>query len=48
MVETTPTMVSVMNSEALKEAVCSSESHASYKATVSYMFLGVGTIVVSL
>ena len=48
MVETAPTMVKVTDGEALKEAEYSSESHASYKATVPYMFLGVGIIVVAV
>ena len=45
-VETAPTMGTVMDGEALKGAVLS-ESHASYKATVPYMFLGVGIILVA-
>ena len=47
MVETAPTLGTVVDCEALKGAVLN-ESHASYEATVPYMFLGVGIIVVAV
>ena len=46
-VETAPTMGTVMDGEVLKVAVLI-ERHASYKATVPYMFLGIGIIVVAV
>ena len=46
-VETAPTLGTVMDGEALKGAVLS-EGHTSYKATVPYMFLSVGIIVVAV
>ena len=46
-VETAPTMGTVMGGEALKGAELN-ESHAWYKATVPYMFLSVDKIVVAV
>ena len=45
-VETVPSMGTVMDGEALKGAVLS-DSHALYKAVVPYMFLSVGIIAVA-